>query len=76
MLKLEGHFTAEEIKAAMALGATASPLAYGKQRLHFRDQSQYEEWLRRQVRRSPPNSLVSLPRKRAARPGPAPQAGA
>lgn len=76
MLKLEGHFTADEIKAAIALGAVASPLAYGKQRLSFTDQPQYEEWLKRQVRRSPPNSLVSLPRKRGARRGPAPQAGA
>lgn len=46
MMTIEGHFTAAELSAAMATGATPVKLTYGRVRLTFPTTAAYERWAR------------------------------
>lgn len=44
-MRIEGHFTADEIRTAVALGATTERLHYKKIALVFKTQAAYDKWL-------------------------------
>ncbi len=52
-MKIDGHFTADEIRTAVALGATAAKLAYKKIRLSFPNQNIYDHWFNAQKKNRP-----------------------
>lgn len=47
-MRIEGHFTADEIRTAVALGAATTKLAYKKICLSFPTQAAYDKWFSQQ----------------------------
>lgn len=64
-MKIEGHFTSDEIRSAMALGATTERLAFKRITLNFPNQAAYDKWFSQQ-KSSHPNlwgmTLTLVPR--------------
>lgn len=64
-MKIEGYFTAAEVRSAKGAGAIAERLPYKKLRLSFPSQAQFDGWLEQQKRNRPDQwalSFTVLPR--------------
>lgn len=70
-MRIEGHFTADEIRSAVAMKATVEKLAYKKIALTFLDAADYETWIGQQKDRHPDlwgTVMVLTPKAPTARP--------
>ncbi len=65
-MRIEGHFTADEIRSAVALGATTDKLPYKKISIKFPSQAAYERWFTAQQKTQAWGTLLLLTPK----PGP------
>jgi len=45
----EGHFTSDEIQAAVNMGATIKPLMFGRTAIHFETEEVYDRWASEQA---------------------------
>lgn len=43
-MRIEGHFTVDEIRSAVALGAATKRLSYNKIEIVFKTQIAYDQW--------------------------------
>lgn len=70
-MRIEGHFTVEEIRSAVALGATTAKLPYKKIRLSFPTQVAYDTWFSQQKKDRPDlwgTMMVLTPKAPISRP--------
>jgi hypothetical protein len=59
-MRIEGHFTASEIRSAVALGATTDKLPYKKIRINFPNQAAYDRWFTAQQKTQAWGTLLLL----------------